>query len=180
MVRTRVGYTGGKKKNPTYQDLGDHTETIQIDFDPSRTSYEKLLALFWATHNPCGRAGSRQYMSAVFYHNDIQKKLALESRERQAAQRKAAIATEVMPAGEFYLAEDYHQKFFLKQHRDLVKEFTAIYPEAKNFVASTAVARVNGYVGGNGSEAEFRKEIGNLGLSADGVKTLERLWKPRR
>ena len=70
MLRTRVGYAGGQKKNPSYYNLGDHTETVQVDYDPSQTSYARLLAVFWATPNRCALDGDRQYMSAIFYHND--------------------------------------------------------------------------------------------------------------
>jgi peptide-methionine (S)-S-oxide reductase len=175
VVRTRVGYTGGRKKNPTYYNLGDHTETVQVDYDPGQTSYEQLLAVFWATHNPCAQDGNRQYMSAVFYHNDAQKKLALETRDREAATRGTRIATEVLPATAFYGAEDYHQKYLLRGKASLMREFQAMYPDPKDFRNSTAAARVNGYLGGHGSEAMIRKEIDQLGLSPEARQTLLRL-----
>jgi peptide methionine sulfoxide reductase MsrA len=78
VVRTRVGYTGGRSPNPTYSNLGDHTESVQVDFDPGQTSYAELLRVFWATPNSCALSGSRQYMSAIFYHNETQKRLALQ------------------------------------------------------------------------------------------------------
>ncbi len=80
MVRTRVGYTGGTKKNPTYHDLEGHSEAVQVDYDPAVISYETLLAIFWDSHDPASPAFSPQYMSAVFTHNDQQKRLAEESR----------------------------------------------------------------------------------------------------
>jgi methionine-S-sulfoxide reductase len=175
-----VGYTGGQKENPTYYNLGDHTESVQVDYDPRQTSYEKLLEVFWATPNSCAQADSRQYMSAVFYHNDGQKKQALQTRDREAARRKMKIATAVLPIQTFYQAEDYHQKYLLRQHRDLLREFTAMYPEPAHLTASTAAARVNGYLGRHGSEALLLKEIGSLGLSPEGKETLLRLWRPRR
>ena len=75
-MRTRVGYSGGTKENPTYHDLGDHTETVQIDYDPTRVSYDKLLEIFWKSHNPRYQSRSRQYMIAVFYQDAEQKKRA--------------------------------------------------------------------------------------------------------
>jgi peptide-methionine (S)-S-oxide reductase len=180
VVRTRVGYTGGRKQNPTYYDLGDHTETVEVDYDPCHTSYEQLLAVFWTTHNPCGEHGSRQYMSAVFYHNDAQKKLALETREREEARRGTRIATEVLPATTFYVAEDYHQKYLLRAQESLMREFRAMYPDPKDFMNSTAAARVNGYLGGNGSKEMIRKEIAQLGLSPEASQTLLRLWERAR
>jgi methionine-S-sulfoxide reductase len=180
VVRTRVGYTGGSKHNPTYYSLGDHTESVQVDYDPGQTSYEQLLAVFWATHNPCARAGSRQYLSAVFYHNDAQKKLALETRDREAASRGTPIATEVLPATAFYVAEDYHQKYLLRARASLLREFQAMYPDPRDFMNSTAAARVNGYLGGHGSKEMIRKEIAQLGLSPQSRQALLRLWEGAR
>jgi methionine-S-sulfoxide reductase len=157
VIRTRVGYSGGTKKNPTYYSLGDHTETFQIDYDPDRITYGQLLDIFWKSHDPSRKAWSRQYMAAVFYHNEEQKQLAIKSREREAERLKIKIYTDVLPAAEFYLAEDYHQKYYLRQVRELAREYTSIYPVLKDFIASTAVARANGYVGGYGTLQNFQK-----------------------
>jgi len=171
---------GGRTKDPTYYRLGDHTETLQLDFDPSKITYQKLLDIFWSTHNGCAQPYSRQYKSAVFYQNDAQKKLAQESRAREAAKKGKAVTTEILPLGTFYLAEEYHQKYFLRQSSPLLREFQAMYSDAKSFQASTAVARVNGYLGGHGSEAELRADIGRLGLSPRGQEALLRAWKESR
>ena len=177
MVRTRVGYSGGKAKDPTYYNIGDHSETIQLDYDPTKLTYKQLLDAFWANHNPCAQSGSRQYKSAVFCHNDAQKKLALKTRDGEAAKRKEALTTEIVPLTEFYLAEDYHQKHLLRQRSELLREFRAMYPDAKRFLASTAAARVNGYLGGHGSEAALQREIGTLGLSPQGRQIVLETWK---
>ena len=177
MVRTRVGYAGGRKQNPTYYDLGDHTETVQVDYDPAQTSYEQLLAVFWATHNPCARNGSRQYMSAVFYHNDAQKKLALKTRDREQARRCAPIATKILPVERFYVAEDYHQKYLVREEASLMREFQAMYPDTKDFRNSTAAARVNSYLGGHGSKQMIEREIDQLGLSPESRQRLLRVWE---
>ena len=165
MVRTRVGYAGGTTDNPTYYHLGDHTETIQIEYDPNPISYQELLDVFWAGHDPTRPASSRQYASIIFYHNEEQKRLAQESKERQEAQCGCQIYTEIVPATEFYQAEGYHQKYRLQQSLDLVSEFNAIYPDNRDFVNSTAAARVNGYVGGYGTLSDLQAEIDDLGLS---------------
>ena len=114
MVRTRVGYAGGAKANPTYYALGDHAETIQIDYDPTRISYEELLNVFWESHNPTSPSWSRQYMSAIFYHNEEQQRLAQDTKARQEAKLGTKIYTEIVPYTQFYLAEDYHQKYHAK------------------------------------------------------------------
>ena len=175
MVRTRVGYAGGTKEAPTYHSLGDHTETIQIDYDPSQISYNDLLDIFWRNHNPSSRAWSKQYMAAVFYHNDEQKKLAEESREHEASKRKEGIQTKILPFTAFCRAEDYHQKYQLRRERNLLKEFERIYPADGDFVDSTAAARVNGYLGGYGTSADLKTDLNRFGLSAEGNRYLLRI-----
>ena len=180
MVRTRVGYAGGAKENPTYYSLGDHAETIQIDYDPARISYAELLDLFWAAHSPTSRPWSSQYASIIFYHDAEQKRLAEESHEREAARRGAPIYTEIEPFTRFYLAEDYHQKYRLRGDRALLAEFQAIYPDLDGLVASTAAARVNGYLGGNGSLAQLEAEIDELGLSPEAQARLREIVAVRK
>lgn len=172
MIRTRVGYAGGAKRNPTYYNLGDHSETIQIDYDPTHVSYRELLDIFWESHDPAARPWSRQYMAAIFTHNDEQKRLALETRDREAAKRRGRIYTQVLSFAGFYLAEAYHQKYRLRHEPLLMKEFMAIYPDNEDFVDSTAAARVNGYVAGNGTCAALQRELNSLGLSPAGNKRL--------
>lgn len=172
MVRTRVGYAGGKKRHPTYHSLGDHTETLQLDYDPARISYEELLEIFWNSHSPTRRSWSRQYMAAVFYHDEAQRQLALASKAQQAAKYTAEITTEILPATEFYLAEDYHQKYMLRYTSELLDEYRALYPDPKDFINSTATARVNGYVSGYGELGQLQAELDSLGLSPEGRKRL--------
>jgi len=172
VIRTRVGYSGGKKKNPTYHSLGDHTETIQIDFDPERVTYRELLDVFWSSHNPCSLPWTRQYMSAVFYHGEDQKRLAEKSRDASEKKLEGKIHPRILPASDFYLAEDYHQKYQLRRYSDFVREMTAYYPSPRDFVASTAVARINGYLAGYGGSERLRKELPQLGLSPEGGRRL--------
>ena len=178
MVRTRVGYAGGAKVDPTYRDLGDHSETIQIDYDPAQISYQELLDIFWHSHSPTARPWSKQYASIIFYHDEEQRRLAEASLEREAEERGKPIFTVIIPFSEFYLAEAYHQKHSLQQDPDLLREFRAIYPDDEDFVNSTAVARVNGIVGGNGTLAALQEEIESLGLSPASLEKLLRILSP--
>jgi len=171
VIRTRVGYAGGTKKNPTYHDLGDHTESFQIDYDPEKITYEQLLDIFWNSHSPCQKSWSVQYRAAIFYADDEQKKAALASKAKRAS--LGDVKTAIEPLGEFTLAEDYHQKYELRCDAELMKEFAAIYPDAKAFVNSTAAARVNSYIGGNGTKEQLKTEIDLLGLSEQGKKRLQ-------
>ncbi|NLE43693.1 MAG: peptide-methionine (S)-S-oxide reductase [Chloroflexi bacterium] len=172
VIRTRVGYAGGTKESPTYYDLGDHSESIEIEYDPTQVSYEELLAVFWDTHNPTQPAYSRQYMSAIFFHDESQKELAIASKESEANRLQATIHTLIAPAGHFTQAEDYHQKYLLRQRGDLLVEYQSVYPDVDDFIRSTAVARVNGYLGGYGTVAQLEAELESLGLSAEGQQTL--------
>ena len=122
VLKTEVGYMGGRTKNPRYKDVctGEtgHAEVTQITYDPSKIRYEKLLEKFWEIHDPTqkDRQGpdiGNQYRSAIFYHTEEQKKEAEKSRMNQNKIGKK-IVTEILPAGEFYRAEEYHQKYLEK------------------------------------------------------------------
>ena len=104
-------------------------------------------------------------MSAIFYHNEEQRKLALETKAMEEERGNKKIQTEILPFSKFYLAEDYHQKWELRRQTDLMREFKAMYPRDIDFVNSTAAARVNGYIGGNGTLKEVQAVIEGLGLS---------------
>lgn len=175
MIRTRVGYAGGTKRSPTYRELGDHAETIQIDYDPSRITYPELLGVFWSGHDPTHRSWSRQYASIIFVHNEEQRRLAEESKARVAKERGSKVHTEIVPYSGFTLAENYHQKHNLQLFPAFREELMLIYPSPADFMVSTAVARVNGYVGGEGSYEALLKEIDSLGLSSARKEELQML-----
>ena len=130
------------------------------------------MDVFWDSHNPVGQSWSRQYMSIVFYHNEEQRDIAVESKQRGEMKLGREIATEIIPFSEFYMAEDYHQKYYLRQESELMKGFNAIYPAIEDFMFSTAVTRVNGYVGGYGTLETFEEELSRLGLSEAGENRL--------
>ncbi|UCB43778.1 MAG: peptide-methionine (S)-S-oxide reductase [Dehalococcoidales bacterium] len=165
MVRTRVGYAGGTTANPTYRNIGDHSETIQIDYDPDRISYEELLKVFWDNHSPTMQPWSRQYRSVIFYHSDEQRQLALATRQREEARLGRAVLTEIVPYSVFHLAEDYHQKYYLQQMRELIRQFHAVYPDISDFMDSTVAARINGLVGGYGSLESLKEQPEFFGMS---------------
>jgi peptide-methionine (S)-S-oxide reductase len=168
-----VGYTGGQREKPTYDKLGDHTEAIQIDYDPRAVTYHQLLDVFWQSHTPSSRSGSRQYMKAIFTHTPRQAELAAASKKRLAEKTGDRIETAVLPLGVFYRAEDYHQKYMLRRRPVLWKAVTRIYPRSRDAVDSTAAARINGYLGGNGSQAQFQREAHRLGLDPEALLLLK-------
>jgi peptide-methionine (S)-S-oxide reductase len=175
VVRTRVGYAGGPEPAPSYHNIGGHSETIQVDYDPELISYEELLEVFWTSHSPTTRPWSQQYASIIFYHDEEQRRLAEESRELQVTRRRREIYTEVVSYSSFHLAEFYHQKYRLQQIPELMNEFVALFPNERDFINSTAVARVNAYVGGHGTMEELETQIENLGLSPAGKAKLREI-----
>jgi peptide-methionine (S)-S-oxide reductase len=124
--KTTIGYTGGKIKNPTYEqvctDKTGHAEAVQIIYNPKIITYEQLLETFWIIHDPTqkNRQGpdiGTQYRSAIFYHNQEQKQIAEKSKKQREKDLGIKIQTEITLAKEFYPAEEYHQKYLKKQGR---------------------------------------------------------------
>lgn len=125
VISVTSGYTGGQTVNPTYEQVSSgttgHTEAVQIEFDPARISYARLLDIFWRNIDPTVRnrqfcdIGS-QYRSGIFYHSDEQRKAALQSKATLDKNKpfREPIVTEITPAGAFYAAEEYHQKYYKK------------------------------------------------------------------
>ena len=171
-MRTRVGYAGGTTTRPTYRNIGDHAETIQIDYDPTRISYADLLTVYWSAHTPTRPAPSSQYEAVIFYHDEEQRRLAETSHDRLAGVMRDEILTQIRPFKGFTAAEDYHQKYRLRHEPKLYEEFGEMYPNDADFVASTAAARVNGYLDGCGSRSQLEVEIDSLGLTRAGRKHL--------
>jgi peptide-methionine (S)-S-oxide reductase len=125
VLSTTSGYTGGRVANPTYRDVSrggtGHTEAVEIAYDPARVSYEKLLDVFWHNVDPTQKDGQfcdhgNQYRTAIFVHDDDQKRLAEASKAALVKSKpfKGDIVTEIVPASTFYPAEDYHQDYYRK------------------------------------------------------------------
>lgn len=106
-------------------------------------------------------------MSAIFYHNERQKKLAVETREREALKSGGRIHTEIVPASIFYRAEGYHQKYYLRMKRELVRMLETMHSSEDEFVNSALAARLNGYFAGYATSADIEAELGRLGLSVE-------------
>ena len=126
VVDAAVGYEGGTMPNPTYRDVctdeTGHAEVVEVTFDPSRVSYDQLLDVFWANHDPTqkdrqGPDVGRQYRSAIFVHSPAQRDAAIASKERleKSGKLRRPIATEIAPASTFWRAEDYHQRYLEKR-----------------------------------------------------------------
>jgi peptide-methionine (S)-S-oxide reductase len=127
VVNTLVGYTGGVTRSPTYKDVCSgkthHAEAVLVEFDPTQISYDDLLQAFWQIHDPTqlnrqGPDHGEQYRSAIFFHTESQRESAEASKRRLQASgqfKNREVVTKIEPAGEFYTAEDYHQRYFEKR-----------------------------------------------------------------
>ncbi len=126
VTATRVGYTGGKTANPTYKevctDSTGHAEAVEVEYDPAKISYDKLLDVFWENHDPTqvnrqGPDWGTQYRSAIFFHTPAQEAEAKASKEKLAKSGRfnKPIATQIVPAATFNEAEDYHQQYLEKR-----------------------------------------------------------------
>ena len=163
MLRTRVGYAGGVKDKPTYRDLGDHTEALQVEFDPRVISYEKILELFWQDHDPWQRSWSTQYKSVLWTHGDEQARQAEASVAKLAARRDGVRPrTEVKAAGTFWLAEAYHQKYALRSRGALMVKVFGLDASDEAIMNSTLAARLNGWLSGYGTPEEIQTELARL------------------
>jgi peptide-methionine (S)-S-oxide reductase len=126
VTATAVGYEGGAKPEPTYREVCDgdtgHAEAVEVDYDPERVSYDRLLDVFWENHDPTtlNRQGpdvGEQYRSAIFFHDAAQEKAARESKQKLEAsgRYRRPIVTQIVPAEKFWKAEDYHQQYLEKR-----------------------------------------------------------------
>ena len=131
VIDTAVGYMGGTTENPTYEMVctgkTGHAEVVDVTFDPEVISYKELVAFFWTIHNPTslnfqGPDHGTQYRTAIFYHDDEQRHQAEASKAALAASETFSlpIVTEITPAGPFWKAEEYHQKYFAKRKPDFM------------------------------------------------------------
>ncbi|KAB0665014.1 peptide-methionine (S)-S-oxide reductase MsrA [Oryzomonas japonica] len=125
VISVTSGYTGGQTRNPTYEEVSaggtGHAESVQIVYDPARIGYDRLLTVYWHNIDPTVKDrqfcdSGHQYRSAIFYHNEQQRRLAQQSKDALARSKpfREAIVTEITPAGPFYPAEGYHQHYYKK------------------------------------------------------------------
>ncbi|ANU27247.1 peptide-methionine (S)-S-oxide reductase MsrA [Planococcus versutus] len=173
VVRTCVGFTGGTTPTPTYRKMGDHTETVQISFDPRVISYEAILREFWQNHYPNrDNYKGRQYISLVHYHTEQQRKTIENIQKEMEMQLREPIETEIAPVSEFTLAEERHQKYYLKRYPKALEQLAELYPNNALLKDSTFAARLNGFVKGFGTKGSVREDIAQWSI---GVAEKERL-----
>jgi peptide-methionine (S)-S-oxide reductase len=167
VLRTRVGYCGGDYPSPTYYDIGDHSETIQIDFDPKIVSFEELLEIFWTSHTPEHYESNKQYMSAIWYHNEQQKLFALKTAKALGFK----VYTVMEPFKFWTNAEYYHQKYLLQNKRGLMELFDNF--SEKEFIDSGLAAKLNGFVNGHANLANIEEYLENSNEKSKVIQVLK-------
>ncbi|MFB6222851.1 MAG: peptide-methionine (S)-S-oxide reductase MsrA [Haloarcula sp.] len=172
VVRTRVGYAGGTEPDPSYYSLGDHTEVVQIEYDPDVVSYAELLDVFWANHDPLSAPRKRQYRGVVLAHDDDQREAARRTRDNLESRTGQSVETAIEALDRFYLAEVYHQKYELRSTPVVADELEDLYGD--RFVDSTVAARLNGFVAGHGDDGQREALFADLDLSPAALSEVRR------
>ncbi|MZQ86581.1 peptide methionine sulfoxide reductase [Paenibacillus sp. 5J-6] len=177
ITRTRVGFAGGTTENPTYRQMGDHSETVEMDFDPSIVSLETILHVFWSNHNPVNINDykGRQYRSLVLYRNPIQMDIIHKVMADREVQGNGRPDTEVAPLIHFYLAEDRHQKYYLKRYPDALDKLKPLFPTDEELTNATLAARLNGLAKGYTNMDKIIHEIRTWLISSEEQEEIIRL-----
>jgi peptide-methionine (S)-S-oxide reductase len=144
VVRTRVGYAGGTREDPSYHDLGDHSEAIQVDYDPAVVSFSDLVDVAVANHDPRRQPRKRQYQSVLFYEAGEER----EAIEARLDEIRADVETRVEPLDTLHLAETYHQKYNLRSDPARLSAFEEAGYDDAQIRESPAAARLNAAVAG--------------------------------
>lgn len=158
VVRTRVGYAGGTKANPSYHDLGDHTEVFQVDYDPEEVSYTDLLDRVFRSHDPRRQTLKTQYQNIVFAATSAQRD-ALDAYLEANGYDPDGIETRIEQLSRFYPAEDYHQKHSLRSQRPLMEAFEEAGYDDEDLRESPAAAKLNGHAAGHEISPEHGLEL---------------------
>lgn len=147
VVRTRVGYAGGTKADPTYHALGDHSEAVQVDYDPGELSFADLLAVAFRNHEPRSQPKKRQYQNVVFHESEAERE-AIADFVAASDWPEDAVETRIERLDAFHLAEDYHQKFNLGNQAALERPFEEAGYDADELRESPAAAKINAHAAG--------------------------------
>jgi peptide-methionine (S)-S-oxide reductase len=148
VVRTRVGYAGGTKADPTYRNLGGHTEAFQLDYDPETRSFAALLELVFQSHDPNQQTRKTQYQNVVFTATSEQQAVLTDYLESNGYTTEG-IDTRIEQLSRFYPAEDYHQKYSLRSEQSLLSAFEQAGYDDEALRESPAAAKLNAYAAGH-------------------------------
>lgn len=168
VVRTCVGFAGGRVSSPTHADIGDHIEAVRVTFAPSRIAYGDLLARFWSAHTPTQTPAKRRYRSALF-------PCTARQAEQARAQRPSSVeGVPLLRNAAFHAAAPSHQNYKLRRHDALMEAFRARLPSETAFVRSPAATLANAYVAGHRAPERLAEDRERLGLPSEAIRTLHR------
>lgn len=167
-----MGYAGGTTPDPTYENIGDHTECVQVDFDPRTITFEQLLDIFWSVYDSRSCDRRTQYASLILTSSPEQEAAAFASAAGHEMRTGRIPETRIEPLDAFHLAEGYHQKWYLRSDPVLRRRFSSWYPEDSALVDSTAAARANGLLGGFSPSGPLDELIASLGLPPEEAEHL--------
>lgn len=168
-----VGYAGGQKLNPTYRDLGDHSEAIEIYYNPDEISYDQLLKIYWSDIDPHYSTSNVQYRNVIWVNSAEQRQVAEASAAAIEQSSGQPVAAKIIDNVAFYPAEDYHQKYALRHNGALMALFDKWYPEGADFRMSFTAMRMNAYLQGHGNANLLLQELDGYGLTEDIASTLK-------
>jgi len=160
VVITAVGYAGGTTERPSYYKMGDHTECVRVTYDPEKTNYEDILDVFWRSHDSTVKT-SRQYRSILVPNSPAQAEVAIA----KLSAAPPASKTVVLEGSTFTVAEQRHQKNRLRRDPAMVR--CLVQSGQDDFTSSHLATRLNGFLGGKGTMAQFNKEWQDLGLNKE-------------
>lgn len=165
--QTRTGYAGGTLPSPVYRQLGDHSETVEIEFDPSVITLEQLLELFWNHHHPAVINGykGRQYYSLLFYRNEEQLYTMQRVQQTHTSELEKRAMTEIQAYRAWYPAEERHQKYYLQRQHEWMNQLRVWYPDQQELLQTTLAARLNGYSRGHGTTEQIQQELSDWSIS---------------
>ncbi len=175
MVRTEVGYAGGTSPSPTYHDLENHAEVLQVEFDPTQITFGELLEQFWVGHDPKRRTRSSQYRAILLCENESQLAIAKQSIAALEPRGNGTVETEVVLAQPFHPAEDYHQKWKLRQRHALFADLASSFESEEKLLRSFAATKLNAIVGRNMHRDDVSPLLDRLKLSSTGLEILTSL-----
>lgn len=153
VIRTSCGYCGGERSNPTYRNIKDHTETVRVEYDPNITNYRELAQKAISMHNPKSKNRKTQYDNVIFYKNQKEKNI-LSDIFQEKGYDMSDLETRIEKLSTYYYAEDYHQKYNLKNHRSLENQFTEVYDE-EEIRDSSLATKINSVVDGKLDQSDL-------------------------
>ncbi len=165
VLRTRVGYAGGDSTTPSYDNLGNHIEVFEVDYDPDLLSYEDMVKLYFYVYDATARPFSQRVTPVIYYRNEAEQEISERVKLSIEANSEKGLFTVIRPLEVFYLAEEKHQLSYLKQETSLYMEVREIFVEEDALLLSILASKLNGFIAGYGLDSDLASILKSSGLS---------------